>query len=219
MMNRFTRALALGLGVGAVVVPHGFVVQADEVIVPDIAKKLEKVPNGGALPRLLGVDDETGEGELNAFGEAFKRSRYIWTTTLCEEDTDGDGQTNGQELGDPCCSWRETKNLAYLRVSNPSSNTSKVNPVMFANIECTKSEEAEAAEAEQEGKASARRSRTPTPSRTKKTRAADGSSETDSESVSDPAESGNVGRQAAQGVVQAMAVLVTLGTLIISARL
>ena len=26
-----------------------------------------------------------------------------WTKELCEEDSDGDGLTNGQELGDPDC--------------------------------------------------------------------------------------------------------------------
>ena len=25
---------------------------------------------------------------------------------LCQEDSDGDGLTNGAELGDPCCVWK-----------------------------------------------------------------------------------------------------------------
>ncbi|KAE8894315.1 hypothetical protein PF005_g30588 [Phytophthora fragariae] len=29
-------------------------------------------------------------------------------------DTDGDGQTNGQELGDPCCQWNRTSNPVVL---------------------------------------------------------------------------------------------------------
>lgn len=28
-----------------------------------------------------------------------------WTKTLCEKDSDGDGLSNGVELGDPCCIW------------------------------------------------------------------------------------------------------------------
>jgi hypothetical protein len=27
---------------------------------------------------------------------------------LCEADSDGDGKTNGEELGDPCCVWKPT---------------------------------------------------------------------------------------------------------------
>ena len=30
-----------------------------------------------------------------------------WTIELCNKDSDGDGKTNGQELGDPNCVWVE----------------------------------------------------------------------------------------------------------------
>ena len=39
----------------------------------------------------------------NAFGIAFENSRMRWTVDLCNEDSDGDGFTNGEELGMPCC--------------------------------------------------------------------------------------------------------------------
>lgn len=42
---------------------------------------------------------------LNAFGEAFRDAGYQWTAELCAADSDGDGRTNGEELGDPCCVW------------------------------------------------------------------------------------------------------------------
>jgi len=29
-----------------------------------------------------------------------------WTEDLCQTDSDGDGRTNGQELGDPQCTWK-----------------------------------------------------------------------------------------------------------------
>ena len=34
---------------------------------------------------------------------------------MCEDDADGDGQSNGRELGDPCCLWepRATLPAAY----------------------------------------------------------------------------------------------------------
>ncbi|ETM98389.1 hypothetical protein PPTG_19509 [Phytophthora nicotianae INRA-310] len=31
----------------------------------------------------------------------------LWTKELCEADSDSDGQTIGQELGDPCCEWND----------------------------------------------------------------------------------------------------------------
>ena len=30
-----------------------------------------------------------------------------WNVALCQLDSDGDGMTNGQELGDPNCVWTE----------------------------------------------------------------------------------------------------------------
>lgn len=31
----------------------------------------------------------------------------IWSESLCRMDSDGDGKSNGEELGDPNCVWRE----------------------------------------------------------------------------------------------------------------
>ena len=45
---------------------------------------------GGSLP-------------LNPFGEAFRDALFQWDETLCGTDSDGDGYSNGVELGDPCC--------------------------------------------------------------------------------------------------------------------
>lgn len=53
-----------------------------------------------------GLGHRTCEGgtlPLNPFGEAFKAAKYRWTAELCCADSDGDGQTNGEELGDPMC--------------------------------------------------------------------------------------------------------------------
>jgi hypothetical protein len=44
---------------------------------------------------------------LNAFGQAFRDAGWKWTEELCKADSDGDGQTNGEELGDPCCQWKD----------------------------------------------------------------------------------------------------------------
>eukprot|EP00536_Pseudo-nitzschia_multiseries_P014006 jgi/Psemu1/310494/fgenesh1_kg.644_\ len=42
---------------------------------------------------------------LNPFGEEYRAGGFAWTKELCESDSDGDGYTNGEELGDPCCEW------------------------------------------------------------------------------------------------------------------
>lgn len=41
------------------------------------------------------------------FGKDFKENGYTWTQALCEKDSDSDGKTNGEELGDPDCKWME----------------------------------------------------------------------------------------------------------------
>lgn len=71
-------------------------------------------PNNPVLGH-WGVPVPTGNPEapyqlpfaINAFGDAFRAAGFEWTKELCEADSDGDGQTNGMELGDPCCTWKE----------------------------------------------------------------------------------------------------------------
>ena len=82
-----------------------------------------KVPNGEKVP-CLDEDDPSciggycrglghgscaggvpGNPNLNSFGLDWKANVYEWTTDLCTADSDGDGFTNGEELGDPCCTW------------------------------------------------------------------------------------------------------------------
>ncbi|GMF10744.1 unnamed protein product [Phytophthora lilii] len=91
------------------------------------AKYVKLIPNGGNVPDSpnIGHLDPAGETGLSDFGEAFSKAGNAWTTALCQEDTDGDGYTNGQELGDPCCTWT-TSNTAGLitdGVSHPSDKT------------------------------------------------------------------------------------------------
>ena len=74
-----------------------------------------RIPNGARVPHPCsrnertweGVGHElaTGPGPLNPFGRDFLTNGKKWDRTICMFDSDGDGMTNGQELGDPACNW------------------------------------------------------------------------------------------------------------------
>lgn len=73
------------------------------------------IPNGA---NVVGLDGQAwpavGHGApsggtaatINPFGAAFKAAGLVWTADLCRQDSDGDGRTNGEELGDPDCVWQ-----------------------------------------------------------------------------------------------------------------
>ena len=73
---------------------------------------MSRIPNGFSV---VGVDGQpwaavghnmaSAGAPLNPFGEAFKAAGLQWTVDLCQMDSDGDGRTNGEELGDPDCVW------------------------------------------------------------------------------------------------------------------
>jgi hypothetical protein len=60
----------------------------------------QRIPNGNANGQ---ATDHFGEDR--AFRWDFRAAGYVWTTALCQADNDDDGQSNGLELGDPCCVW------------------------------------------------------------------------------------------------------------------
>lgn len=92
----------------------------------------ERIPNGR-----LGNDTEVGFGcdaigheecvpgaTRNQFGLDFYAAGEKWTKDLCGMDSDGDGATNGHELGDPCCQWSEgDEPLRSTGLSHPGDAT------------------------------------------------------------------------------------------------
>lgn len=97
-----------------------------------------KIPNGDNIPhpckanyRWGGVGHQNmgGGGVRNPFGEAFAAQGRSWTADLCNADSDGDGRTNGEELGDPSCVWTEgsipaaTSGLSHPGVCEPTNST------------------------------------------------------------------------------------------------
>mmetsp|Transcript_39252 Transcript_39252/g.90679 ORF Transcript_39252/g.90679 Transcript_39252/m.90679 type:complete len:537 (-) Transcript_39252:321-1931(-) len=92
----------------------------------------DTIPNGYAVTRSGSIWDgvghfiDTGGGDRNPFGLAWAAERS-WTTALCEEDSDGDGQTNGFELGDPDCVWTTGATPSrVVAISHPGFNDTYV---------------------------------------------------------------------------------------------
>eukprot|EP00871_Galdieria_phlegrea_P000223 jgi/Galph1/1200/GphlegSOOS_G6036.1 len=76
---------------------------------------LDQFPNGAKvmdpdrnITSWIGVGHQDAKGMtgINQFGRDFHKVGGNWRR-LCVLDSDGDGQTNGMELGDPCCVWKE----------------------------------------------------------------------------------------------------------------
>mmetsp|Transcript_13912 Transcript_13912/g.30292 ORF Transcript_13912/g.30292 Transcript_13912/m.30292 type:complete len:205 (+) Transcript_13912:258-872(+) len=72
------------------------------------------IPNGDKIPgerrpMASGHVSPQGHGARNQFGEDFQAAGLKWTPELCQKDSDGDGRTNGEELGDPDCVWKAAK--------------------------------------------------------------------------------------------------------------
>ncbi|RLN89647.1 hypothetical protein BBJ28_00020839 [Nothophytophthora sp. Chile5] len=100
-----------------------------------------KVPNGDKVPGVtaLGHMDPVLAGPMNEFGMDMIDAEFTWTKEFCQKDSDGDGQTNGQELGDPCCEFVHRKN-AVVRwvegISHPGDAALMSDPALWAGIVC-----------------------------------------------------------------------------------
>ena len=88
------------------------------------------IPNGNGL---TGCDGEAwngvghlnprGGGPLNPFGSDFSAGGHSWTPQLCALDSDGDGKTNGEELGDPSCQWTSGQTPQFTTgITHPGLN-------------------------------------------------------------------------------------------------
>ncbi|GBG23868.1 Nitrate reductase NADH [Hondaea fermentalgiana] len=81
-----------------------------------------RIPNGRAFPA-AGHSEGVGGGPLSPFGIDFLACDGQWSACLCGRDSDGDGETNGMELGDPCCVWQPDDDFPPQRrdqLSDPS---------------------------------------------------------------------------------------------------
>merc|ERR1711968_256908 len=102
-----------------------------------------KIPNGGTMQGAghsvcTSSSNCGGGGARNSFGTAFKNSGRVWTTALCNADSDGDGQSNGLELGDPCCVW--TSGATPFRTTDLSAPGSSSDTTSAAMPDCSASD-------------------------------------------------------------------------------
>ncbi|XP_046576553.1 DBH-like monooxygenase protein 1 [Haliotis rubra] len=105
------------------------------VVISGYAGYRDTIPNGynlthpcvtGELWPGVGHVNPAGGGERNQFGIDFANQGRNWAN-VCNMDSDGDGMTNGQELGDPQCIWTSgatptrTTGLTHPGYCTPSS--------------------------------------------------------------------------------------------------
>ncbi|XP_067664198.1 dopamine beta-hydroxylase-like [Haliotis asinina] len=96
----------------------------------------DRIPNGhnlshpcvkGEVWQGVGHVNPAGGGARNQFGVDFANQGRKWAN-VCNMDSDGDGMTNGQELGDPQCMWTpgatptRTTNLTHPGYCDTSSS-------------------------------------------------------------------------------------------------
>ncbi|XP_070190209.1 peptidyl-glycine alpha-amidating monooxygenase A-like [Littorina saxatilis] len=113
-----------------------------------------KIPNGDHVPHPckpnfiwhgVGHKNAQGGGSRNPFGLDFASNGQNWTAALCRLDSDGDGLTNGQELGDPDCVWTpgsippRTTNISHPGVCDPWNSVKCVSKNSW--LDCSSFEE------------------------------------------------------------------------------
>jgi len=79
------------------------------------------IPNYGGVwyaKNLLWIDSQHRVEGLSKFGMDAEDVQYDWSR-LCRLDSDKDGWTNGEELGDPCCIWHPGVKLPWWPSTHP----------------------------------------------------------------------------------------------------
>ena len=108
--------------------PFAFIVVSASLVATAAAARpgfVSRIPNGSENT-CLNCHNSLGGGARNAFGRAYDSGSWA---SICDSDTDGDGQTNGQELGDPNCVWTSGAAARTTDISNPSvASDTSANP-------------------------------------------------------------------------------------------
>ncbi|KAG7388369.1 hypothetical protein PHYBOEH_007879 [Phytophthora boehmeriae] len=172
-----------------------------------------RIPNGANVPDVaaLGHVDPAGGGANNDFGLDFASAGESWTKEFCEKDSDGDGQTNGQELGDPCCEWVQDSNAVVewtTGVSHPGDASLTSDESLWANIQCGSSNSSTTAGSTAGSSTGTVDAGTPTTSDTDATSSASGGATASSASASSSSAASSV----SSGVYSAVGVMAAVAT-------
>ncbi len=84
---------------------------------------VSRIPNGATFSCVT-CHGPSGP-PLNGFGSAFLSGGTVWNASLAGRDSDGDGATNGRELGDPAGTWVAGAPNPPGPVTNPGDPASK----------------------------------------------------------------------------------------------
>jgi len=111
------------------------------------------IPNGYSVPNPdpqggiwagVGHTSAGGGGDRNPFGVDFAAEGHAWTKALCEMDSDGDGRSNGIELGDPECVWVVGVDPVGPALSHPGIEDEPIeNPNLSTCVDYVEPEEIE----------------------------------------------------------------------------
>ncbi len=91
------------------------------------------VPNGNTVPpSAIELGHPGGATKrYTSFANAYVSNSRKWSRGLCMTDSDGDGQSNGLEMGDPCCLWTVGTSPMFTTdlsdPNNPASTTKRTN--------------------------------------------------------------------------------------------
>jgi hypothetical protein len=102
--------------------------------------RVKQIPNGSKF-QCLNCHTSSNGGSLNSFGTEIKNNflttknatgNVIWNAALASKDSDKDGFTNGQELGDPQGLWKigDMNPGNMMDMTNPGSASSKPTDVI-----------------------------------------------------------------------------------------
>ena len=101
---------------------------------------LAKLPNGNSYGLTLGHPGGATK-RATALASTFYAAGQKWTKAFCMADADADGQSNGLEMGDPCCKWSMGQTPQFTTgLSDPNSAASKtltpMPPCIMAKLMC-----------------------------------------------------------------------------------
>lgn len=93
--------------------------------------RVHEIPNGGHFQCQNCHEDNTGKSftsfgsdaksHLVKDGSGVSQEHVLWDQAWCQRDSDGDGRSNGEELGDPDCNWAAGDANPPGPVTNPGS--------------------------------------------------------------------------------------------------